>query len=99
MFFLAGFRLLPPRSVSFQPPRRRRGRMGNREGTREPWPLLVSVGRENWGEPRGYIPAASVTHSVDRCRIVYLISTAINQESRSHPEAAERCVRPINERL
>lgn len=32
MFFLAGFRLLPPRSVSFQPPRRRRGLMGNREG-------------------------------------------------------------------
>lgn len=64
-------------------------------GDERPWPLLVSMG----GEPRGYIPAASVTHSVDRCRIVYLISTAINQESRSHPEAAERCVRPINERL
>lgn len=94
MFFLAGFRLLDRPFFPLQPPRRRR-RMGDEE---RPWP--VSVGRENrGGEPGGYIPAASVTHSVDRCRIVYLISTAINQESRSHPEAAERCVRPINERL
>lgn len=98
MFFLAAFRLPPPRSgflsLSFRS-NHHRHHHHDEWGDERPWPLLVSMG----GEPRGYIPAASVTHSVDRCRIVYLISTAINQESRSHPEAAERCVRPINERL
>lgn len=52
--------------------------------------LRESRGRSQGQGCQGRVPCILPTHSVDRCRIVYLISTAINQKA-SEPPRSRRC--------